>query len=392
MAGPEDYVQDTLDVGREEAEQAARAVETEPRSGYFDGHDRDGLPAHELDPYGIGDGAALFRHSYLYAVEFPTSAGGRDESENGLIELRSKVYTRNRTLPQGLKATVKSVAHKAGTLFNSNPPAYSGYLDGFLAGIDVPGGSGHWEDTQQVTPDTEDRHEPAIGKVAWNVEIYDGDQRLSGLGLGIAYPWTVSTRHEPGESPQHVAPHKWGISWNRSLEKYDVHPPGRTEARQRYQPGGAAHNKTVVINGLPVGNLDSEGRTWLFPDYTNGDTFTDRNGLEQYDREALVDRTGATYQALRDGGTLYLTGETETRINLVTAAEKPPGYQPSDPDNVSVSMGVQPGREGRTERRLDHLDPDDGIPLLCTADERIIRHLGLSSPEYREVVVRRWEA
>lgn len=396
--GPEDHVQAGIDQFDPDADDFPAP---NLPSGYFDGRDLPDLPDRERRAFDIhrDDDAPLHRHSYLYSVEFPTKGGGKDrgDSETGTIELRARTWTHRPDLPRAYRQAVEGAAHKAATLFNSTieTPAYGGYLDGFFDDIAHPNpGRGRWEDVERWE-DADQRNayddaEAAPGKVDWNVEIYDEDDRLGGIAQGLAFPWRVTEEYEEGEMPVHVSPHKWNISFNDSLGKYDVHPPGNKSARRRYQPGGAGHGKVVRINEMPVGRLDSEGRTWLFPDYANGDTTTAKGGLKQYDRNAIIEQTDATPQALAKGGTLYMTGETETHIDLVTAREKPPGYKPADPDDVSETLQVRPGRDGRTITVLDIVDREESVGLRCERDEIITAFLGRSSPEYRHEVAREW--
>jgi hypothetical protein len=109
-----------------------------------------------------------------------------------------------------------------------------------------------------------------------------------------------------------------------------------------------------------------------------------------------VAETGATYQAIRDGGTLYLTGETENAIHLVTAREKPPGYKPVNPDDVSATLEVQEGSDAVQINLLTLQDPDESLRVECRRDEKIIKHMGRSdpTPSYTHLLGKKqtWEA
>lgn len=391
MAGPEDFQQGTLDdVFPETAPENPAEV---PRD-YFDGYALDDLTMMSRDQFGLVPEGTLHRHSYLYMAEFPVSGGGPDESPTGAIELRARTwnYQQEQNLSGALKATVKSIAHKAATVFNTTTEtaAYAGYLDGFFTGIQ-PITSSNWESEPVDAADDE----AAPGRIDWNVEVYDDDDRLSGIAQGIAEPWRVTEDTVPGREPVHVAPHKWTLSFNETREggTYDVHPPARKRARERYKAGGAGNGKRVHINGKPIGKLDSEGRTWLTPEYARGDGHTTSGGFgTYYSRKGLIEETEATPQALRKGGTLYLTGETEDAVYLSTSRALPEGYEAVDPDDVAPGATVEPGREGATYLVLNIDTPSDGTPLECLRDERIIRHLGSSEPVWRHIVAERWTA
>lgn len=371
-------------------------------SNYFDGRNLDAYTTQSRQRYGLGGqpDSGLWRHSYLYVAEYPINRRG-DQSQTGTIELRGRTWSHEQQLPDDYKAAVKAAAHKAAVLFNSSTetPKYSGYLDGFDAGAGNLGAGGKMEDSARWE-DADQRHdydasEAAAGKIDWNVEIYDESDQLRGIAQGLAYPWRSTERRVPGEEPVDVAKHVWTLGDGRR-DDYQVAPPSRKAARDRYRDG-AGNGKKVYVNGLPIGRVDDNGRTWLTPEYGRGDPekTSGRFGT-YYSREGLINRTAATPQALRKGGNLYVTGETEARINLRTAGALPDGYDrrkaASDDaaDAVNPNLEARSGRAGRTERLLSIAAPGDTVPIRCTDDVAITNALGLSMPEYVHGIARRW--
>jgi len=361
---------------------------------YFGGRLRD---MDNLYQWNLRDGdGPLTRTSYVYQAVYQIGSG--KDKEYGGIQLRARVHTYG-TPSDRLEKWLATAAHRAAYMYDSGieTPGYAppgGGVrgtdggDGYLSGFNAVENYRNWEQ-EQVAP-----HEmnTSPGVVDWSTEVYTDDSfndaDLSGIAQGLAYPWTVEYDSEPGEPPVSVAPHEWGLTWNKSRQQYDVHPPGRREARKRYQPGGAAHDKTVYINEKPIGKLDDEGRTWLKPEYAGNPNTTSGAFGTYWSREGLVDQTGATYQALRDEGNLYLTGETDEGIYLVTAAEKPPGYESVDPDSVSPTVVVREGRDGyeRQYLRLRDLQGDEPLRCECRRDDKLIKHLGRSNPTYTHLL------
>lgn len=381
MAGPEEQT--------ELFPSEPSSVPWDTESGYFDGHRLEDVSITSRLEYGLESGS-LHRHSFLYKVEYPVSGGGPDESETGVIELRGRTWAYTASLPDDYRGAVEATAQKAAVLFNSSRETgqYEGYLDGFFKGSFVPRVSTRWESEEVGASDPE----ASPGKVTWSVEVYDEDGNLSGVADGLAHPWRVESERVPGEEAEHIAPHKWRITFNDSRGDYQLAATGRSRARDRYKAGGPANDKLVYVNGQPVGRLDEEGRTWLSPGYgPDGEGHTASGAWGTYwSREGLVDETTATYQALRRGGVLYLTGETSHAIHLATSAALPPGYEPVDPDDVSDRQRAREGRDPYTRRVLFLAAPDDGVTIECRRDERVIRHLGYSIPRYRHAVARRW--
>jgi hypothetical protein len=362
----------------------------EPGPSYFDGFALDDLTPTSRDNFGLEGDGTVTRHSYLYQADYAISRG--DESDIGKIELRGWTWTYHDDLPEPYWQMLEAAAHRSAVLFNTaiEVPGYAGYLDGFDAGKGdlAPPASIRDPDESYESENISVSEEGAIGAVVWSVEIYDENARLRGVAQGTAYPWQVSTETIPGAPAQSVAPHKWDITYNSARDAYQVAPKGRTSARQRYQPGGAANDKTVYVNGHPVGTPDDEGRRLIKNEYQNGQTYRGR-----WSRRGIIeDDPDATAAALRKGGTLYLTGETEERIDLVTARAKPDGWKGTDSDDVSPDLVVQSGSDGETRNVLDIRDTTDTLPVECRRDETIIDLLGLSTPTYRHTIGSGWWA
>lgn len=346
--------------------------------------------------WGLRDGdGPLTRTSYVYQAVYQIGSG--KDKEYGGIQLRGRVHTYG-PADDRLEAALETAAHRAAYMYDSGiqtpsygpPPADTRGTDdndGYLSGFNSVESYRNWE-REQISPR---EMQTEVGVIDWSTEVYTDDSfddaELSGIAQGIADPWDTEVTSDPGRQARNIAPHKWGLSYNESRGQYDVHPPGRKAARDRYKPGGAGHDKTVYINDRPVGKLDANGRTWLQTEYAGNPNKTSGGFGTYYSREGLVDQTGATYSALSDGGVLYLTGESEDRIDLVTAAEKPPGYTPADPDSVSSTLRVQDGSQPVERRYLRLRDLGTGAdePVLrveCRRDQKLIKHMGRSNPRY----------
>lgn len=235
---------------------------------------------------------------------------------------------------------------------------YSGYMAGFMDGAQTD--PLDLELAQEVGL----READVLGVPQFSVEVYDEDgvdeRNLRGIAQGFVNPWTVeteTTQVETGKEPPQEE--VWKMSYNQSRDKYDIHPsPGTARRRTR---DDLMRGKRIYINDRFVGTVDKEGRGWLTNDYKNSLTWTSpQTGRERWSREGLVERTGATWSALRDGGNLYKTEETSTEIRLYTAAEKPTaGYDPLRGDEVSeAAVGVTVSEAVEYDLDLDENDPD----------------------------------
>ena len=332
-----------------------------------------------------------YRVSYVYLEVF----GNNDAStEYGGIQLRSHCYLHleEGQVPTRLQRAIQQSAHRAGYMYDSDvqTSAYGysgdtagrGFLSGFGGG-ETGETYSNWE-VEPVAGGEMGGRTP--GKIDWSVEVYwelDGLDLadLAGKADGVADPWDLETTHVEGEEAVSVAPHKWEIDYypESRPDYYEIRPPSYEAARDRYRDGAGA-GKNVRINGRHVGEIDNAGRMWLRKEYARGDGL--KHG-SRYSRKGLVEETGATYQAIRDGGTLYLTGETETTIDLVTAAEKPPGYKAADPSAVSTTLQTKRGRVSDTVRTLSLRDPPEStIRVECRSDRDIAGIMGWSDPTY----------
>jgi hypothetical protein len=352
-----------------------------------------GIPPAEADnaaTIGLtrGSGRELHRVSYLFLLVF-----GNDDSATGYggMQLRAQTFI---WLPQGnspstrLQRHIQNAAHRAAHLFDSSveTPAYGSnqWASGYLSGFDA------WENAAEyanweIEPVSRGEVHTAPGIVDWSTEIYlevEGTEyaRLSGVASGLAHPWSLQKVKEEGEDAVHIPPTKWEIGYQPSRDDYVVRPQGRTNAASRYV-SGAGTGKTVYVNGLKIGGLGPKGRVWLNPEYHVGD------GLEyqgNHSRQGLIKKSDeATPQALRRGGVLYQTGETEDAVYLRTKRALPDDYQPADPDTVPIDLEVQAGRPDRIRHLLTLDDPTDPLVVECREDREVIRHLGISRPPYR---------
>jgi hypothetical protein len=352
---------------------------------YF-GHEFDAIDAYPtvgMDPDAPGQ---IIRHSYIFQAQYTIGS-----DEYGGIQLRARIHTRDAELPDDLAEWLKRSAHRAAYLFDTSietnryGPAGSGTRgtapgDGYLSGFNPTATYQNWE-SQAVT---ESEIDTAPGVIDWSTEIYTDDNfnfaDLSGIAQGVCSPYRLTTDEQDGRDSVDVPPHSWNVT-KRNDGRYQISPPGRTQAADRYRDG-AGNGKLVVVNGRPVGRLGERARVFLTDEYSRGDpNQSARSG--QYSRVGLVDETAATYQAIRDGGNLYAVGETEDRINLRTAGALPPGYEPADADSVPVDLEARAGSPGYTWRSLELRDPDaDAVRVECRRDDQLIKHLGLSDPTY----------
>ena len=384
--------QQTLLDGDDVVEEADLTVR---RRNYFRDLALDDYTTNSREKYGLGEQGPLYRHSYLYTAEYWINRGSRGESETGLIEVRARFWNRSPELTSALKEVIETAAHGAASVFNSTTEtsAYAGYLDGFNASETVPhmpGGEARQHFESQEVGNSASSNAQA-GKLDWNVEIYNEDDKLRGIAQGVANPWTRTDEEIEGRSPVDVAPHKWRMTYNPTKDggNYDVHPDPRSDAKKRYSEGAGA-GKTVYVNGKPIGALDQGGRTWLKPEYSGNPNKTSGGFGTYYSREGLVDETEATYQALRKGGVLYHVGEDESNVYLVTKRAQPDGYEAADSDDVAVDVQARGGTPGGTIHVLGLRKK----PMLvqCRRDERVTNCLGESIPSWEHAVTERWDA
>jgi hypothetical protein len=331
-------------------------------------------------------GGDLMRHSFVYQAIY---AMGDDY---GGIQLRARIHTYG-PLPDRLREILRITAHRAAFMFDSGietpgyGPAPAKTLgtkpgDGYLTGFNAVQSYANWESTEITAAEKQTE----IGVVDWSTEIYRDEEfdqaALSGIAQGLAFPYRTETRYDPGEEPLHIPPHKWSIAAPSSRpDYYEIRPPARTKARTRYREG-AGNGKRVYINGKFVATTDNKGRGWLKKEYASGDGW---NYGGRWSRKGLVespDVDGATWQAIRKGGTLYMTGETSEGIYLSTKRHVPDEWSAADPDSVPVDLEAKEGRPERTIHLLRVQDPDAGLSCQCRRDDNITGHLGKSNPDY----------
>jgi len=346
--------------------------------------------------FGVSPGpeTEMYRVSYVYQLVFKTNPEQNPAgAEYGGIQLRARthLHLENGAVPTKLQRHIQRAAHRGAHIFDSSleHPVYDGYLTGFKAG--AADNYQNWE----VEPISGTEASGVIpGKIDWFTEIYlDAESEewaeLSGLAAGLADPYDVTIHTEEGRDATHIPPFKWSIDYypESRPDYYEIRPPARSNARERYREGAGA-GKNVYINGLQVGEIDNAGRMWLRKEYAANDGI--KHG-DRYSRKGLVEETEATYQALRDGGTLYMTGETESAVYLATARAKPDEWTGIDPDEVPPNLTVREGRERREVVLLSVDDPDDPVPVECRADKEVLKHLGYSDPRYTHGIAEMWE-
>lgn len=325
------------------------------------------------------DDGPLMRHSFVYQRVFSVGS-----DEYGGIQLRARIHTYG-DISDRLRDTLERVAYRAAYLFDSSVEesryGANQYADGYLSGFDSWAVYRNFEDERIASQE----QDTPVGVIDWSTEIYLDDSfdraDLSGIAQGLANPYGEEHHRQPGREPIHIPPHRWRVeSYDSRPDYYELRPPANTDARDRYREG-AGRGKTVYVNGKRVATTDNKGRAWLKKAYASGDTFT-RQGVTKWSREGLVHQTDATWQALRDGGVLYLTGETRDGIYLATAAAKPGGWKAGDPDTVPVDLEADEGAPERDVYLLTLADPDDAIHVEGRRDDQLIKHMGYSSPPY----------
>lgn len=369
---------------------------------YF-GADLGAVDAFGSLPIDPDDPRQPVRHSYVYQAVFEIGDTEDGQSEFGGIQIRARVYTFRQSLSTELQAWLEESAHRSAHMFNSRIQA--DYVN--RAGIRGGGGDGFLDGFNAHESYKNHEHEPVErvetqpGVIDWSVEIYEDDSfdyaELSGIAQGVSSPWRVGVDRVESEPPVDVPPVKFDVTYNESRGDYQIAAPGNTAARDRYK-SGAGNGKIVTVDGLPIGRLDTtRGRVWLSKEYAGGDPETTSGGFGTYYSRAgiLANSPNATAQAIRDGGNLYLVGETEDTVELSTYGNLPDGYETVDPNEMPRDVEARAGSPGRDLTTLYLADPtDDGLRSECRRDDTIIRFMGLSTPRYDHVLSRRqrWEA
>lgn len=332
----------------------------------------------------------LYRVSYLFLLVFGSNDQDKImDNEYGGMQLRAEcfLWAEDGQIPIRMQKIVQNVAHRAAHCFNSSV-AHRGYAmgPGYLEGFD-PWEAGAEYDNWEIEPvGRSEVHNPP-GVIDWTTEIYlDVDTQkleyaqLSGVGSGLASPYQTRQVSEPGEPAVDIPSTKWHIGFEDAWGDYYARPEPGTKASSRYLEDGAGGGKEVLVNGLKVGSLGPKGRVRINPEYQRGDGFT--HG-DNHSRAGLIAKSDdATPQALRKGGRLYQTGETENEVHLVTARAKPEGWSSADPDQVPVDLEASSGREAREFAVMSVQEPDEPILIDCRQDREVIKHLGYSDGDW----------
>lgn len=356
---------------------------------------------HGLRPHPDQD-QQLYRVGYLFLLVFGSDDDDKQlSSEYGGMQLRAEtfIWAENGQIPVVLQRQIQRTAHKAAYIFDSDIETAqygaNSFADGYLSGFD-PWENGHEYANWEVEPVARGEQHNPPGVIDWSTEIYLDVKglkyaNLSGAAAGISNPWRHETQRIEGQEAIHVAPHVWKLdTYDSRPGYYELRPPAGTDARERYREG-AGNGKMVYINGKYVGQMDDKGRAWLKKEYSTGKGWKygsdpakwSRKGLVEASQDPDADVEGATWQALRKGGSLYLTGETEEGVYLSTVQHAPDGWEAGDPDSVPTDLEVQEGKPGGTRHMIYLDEPGAPLPVECRDDREVIKHLGLSNPPYR---------
>lgn len=283
------------------------------------------LSSFGLDPSYIGQDArtlsdsdkARLRRYQFDRVYFYPRRSGPSQTEYEPVEFRTYIVTVGEPTER-LKEFIRDTMNgRLRTLFNTGP--YLDYMSGF--------------NFVDFTTNIED--DAIAADEAGNIGIPQFEVLVTkngvpqGQSTGFAYPFTLD--EEPVAADEVPQQEVWGLA--RQQDRYRVEPPGGTASRQR---ASAIRGKDVYVNGALIGTVAKGGRAFIRKEYQNPDQVY----RGQHSRQWLIDNTAATASALRDGGNLYKVSETNGAVYLVTAANKPDGFSPTDADAVTTDAVV----------------------------------------------------
>jgi hypothetical protein len=359
--------------------------------------------------YGLtrGTDADLYRVEYLFLAVFGNDAED-EEGEYGGAQVRSSAYLYlvDGAVPTDLQRVMQRIAHRGAFLFDSSieEPIYGsgggdwadggGYLTGFTM-WESGASYRNWE----VEPVGSAEGRPrgvTPGKIEWTTELYlevsssDPKQKsdyaqLSGVGQGVANPWTLDVSRTPPREGVEAQQEWWriGDTINEARNAYQIAPPGRTQSRERAKE---LSGKTVYVNGTPIGTVIQDGRVFLKREYAAGPSYRG-----DYSREGLISQTPATPSALAKGRKIAKVDESPGAVYLATAQARPESFDPVDPDEVDPDRRVQRGQPGGTTRTVGLREPESPTLQECRQDQQVIRHLGYSSPVYTHEYAEMWK-
>lgn len=377
---------------------------------------RDPSELKNADAFGIEPAPEkdLYRVQYLYLMVFGSDRPrieaseasdkdgfGDEASDYGGIQVRASthLYLEDGRVPIKLQRVIQRTAHRGAFLFDSGieHPVYGGgggewggggYLSGFTP-VENNSEYANWE----IEPVGSAEGRPAgsqPGVIRWTTEIYlevEGTQYadLSGVAQGIGDPYQLVEHDVPPEEPVEAQQEWWQFSenFNNARNAYQIAPPAYSAGRER---GKKLRGKTVHINGLPIGEVDKEGRVWLKKEYQGGNTYRG-----DYSREGVLETTPATPQSLALGRKIAKVDESPGAVYLATASARPDDFDPVDPGEVEIEREVQPGSPGGRIYLLSlPEDVEDPTRQECRQDEEKISHLGYSDPPYAHTYAEMW--
>lgn len=251
-----------------------------------------------------------FDRIYFY-VRSDDDAG----SELQPVEFRTFIYTVGKPTG-GIRDFIKDHANpRLQYIYDSGP--YEGYMTGF----NFPFHSSNIEDDEVAADEASN-----LGIPQFEVLVSE-NSRVRGQATGFFDPFGIKQkRRVKPTAGQEV----WNLSYNNSRESYQVTAPPRSRSSQRAKQ---ISGKAAYVNGKRVGDVTSDGRVWIKKSYQSND----QRYRGMVSREFLVNNTDATYSAIRDGGNLYKTRETDSSIYFVTAKAKPADFNPVDADEIDPS-------------------------------------------------------
>lgn len=358
---------------------------------------------HNADAFGLEPAPQkdLYRVQYLYLLVFGNE---RSSTDYGGIQVRASthLYLEDGRVPIKFQRIMQRTAHRGAFLFDSSleEGIYGGgggeWSDGggYLSGFNPVENGGEYRNWE-VEPVGSAEGRPAgaqPGVLRWTTEVYlevTGTQyaELSGVAQGIGDPYSLIEHEEPPDEPIEAQQEWWEVTFNSAKNAYDIHPHGRSAAKERAK---TLHQKDVYLNGLHVGTVTVDGRVWLKKEYEGGHTYRG-----DYSKEGVVALTAAEPQSIRGTtehpGKLAKIDESPGAVHLATAQFRPDDFDPVDPDEVDPEREVTPGTPGGTVYLLS-LPDDVADPTRqeCRQDDEIIRHLGYSDPPYSHTYAEMW--
>lgn len=358
----EDSVQDSL--GSYGAVESGNPERAKKMFGVYPDEIARGLERFGLGGW-VGDSADRDREATYYRTqrscvwEYPTR-GDDNETEIGLIQVRSVVYTKG-SPPDHLVDRIEQDALRIVTLWDTGP--YSGFLSGrgSMAGFNSLGmgmDSDQHAEVEQVGYD----EVTVLGIPEHYLEVYDENGNIKFYGSGTFDPFTVEeTMIDPGEGDDDDG---WRGPGGRS-DQYAEWRIGKQTSPQRgayyeFQPQTAEeknhlkqnHDKDVYLNGLPIVSPDkNRGSIRLKDEYASGDTYA---GL--YSRRGVINNSGAHPASIRKGGLVYKIRETDDAIYL--SSSRPSSDVRKRIEGPPEGEGGTGGPEGPIYRRdVAYTDP-----------------------------------